>query len=86
MLRAYRTILGLALRPLSGYDSGKWMDGPGRFVGYRVALPQVYRTLGKLVARGLVAAVLENDIGDTGCIDEGRGVCVRGDNYPKKPS
>ncbi|WP_330182971.1 PadR family transcriptional regulator [Nocardia sp. NBC_01503] len=48
-------ILGLlALRPLSGYDLGKWMDGPGRFIGYRVSLPQVYRTLGKLVERGLV--------------------------------
>ncbi|WP_327144129.1 PadR family transcriptional regulator [Nocardia sp. NBC_01327] len=48
-------ILGmLSLRPLSGYDLGKWMDGPGRFIGYRVSLPQVYRTLGKLVDRGLV--------------------------------
>ncbi|MFJ4651341.1 PadR family transcriptional regulator [Nocardia sp. NPDC088792] len=48
-------ILGmLALRPLSGYDLGKWMDGPGRFIGYRVTLPQVYRTLAKLVERGLV--------------------------------
>jgi len=26
-------ILGmLALRPISGYDLGKWMDGPGRFI------------------------------------------------------
>ncbi|WP_405485061.1 PadR family transcriptional regulator [Nocardia sp. NBC_00511] len=48
-------ILGmLSLRPLSGYDLGKWMDGPGRFIGYRVALPQIYRTLAKLVDRGLV--------------------------------
>ncbi|MVU76936.1 hypothetical protein GPX89_06715 [Nocardia sp. ET3-3] len=49
-------ILGmLALRPLSGYDLGKWMDGPGRFIGYRVTLPQVYRTLAKMGERGLVA-------------------------------
>lgn len=49
-------ILGmLALRPLSGYDLGKWMDGPGRFIGYRVTLPQVYRTLAKMCERGLVA-------------------------------
>ncbi|RMI34271.1 PadR family transcriptional regulator [Nocardia stercoris] len=48
-------ILGLlALRPLSGYDLGKWMDGPGRFIGYRVTLPQVYRTLAKLCERELV--------------------------------
>ncbi|MFE3054999.1 helix-turn-helix transcriptional regulator [Nocardia sp. NPDC059239] len=53
-------ILGLlALRPLSGYDLGKWMNGPGRFVGYRVTLPQVYRTLGKLVERGLVEFEVE---------------------------
>ncbi|MFC9998441.1 PadR family transcriptional regulator [Nocardia sp. NPDC127526] len=48
-------ILGtLALRPMSGYDLGKRMDGPGRFIGYRVSRPQVYRTLVKLAERGLV--------------------------------
>ncbi|WP_067820714.1 PadR family transcriptional regulator [Nocardia inohanensis] len=53
-------ILGLlALRPLSGYDLGKWMDGPGRFIGYRVTLPQVYRALAKLVERGLVEFEVE---------------------------
>ncbi|QIS14937.1 PadR family transcriptional regulator [Nocardia arthritidis] len=49
-------ILGtLALHPMSGYDLGKRMDGPGRFIGYRVGLPQIYRTLAKLTDRGLVA-------------------------------
>ncbi|MFI9503377.1 helix-turn-helix transcriptional regulator [Nocardia sp. NPDC052566] len=48
-------ILGtLALRPMSGYDLGKQMDGPGRFIGYRVTRPQVYRTLTKLCGRGLI--------------------------------
>ncbi|PXX54938.1 DNA-binding PadR family transcriptional regulator [Nocardia tenerifensis] len=53
-------ILGLlGLGPLSGYDLGKWMDGPGRFTGYRVTLPQVYRTLSKLVERDLVRYEIE---------------------------
>ena len=49
-------ILGvLALRRLSGYDLRRWMDGPGRFIGYGVQLPQIYRRLAKLVERGWVA-------------------------------
>ncbi|MFB7160978.1 PadR family transcriptional regulator [Streptomyces sp. NPDC056242] len=49
-------ILGaLALRRLSGYDLRRWMDGPGRYIGYDVQLPQIYRRLGKLVERGWVA-------------------------------
>ncbi|WP_227981885.1 PadR family transcriptional regulator [Nocardia spumae] len=53
-------ILGLlALRPLSGYDLGKWIDGPGRFIGYRVTLPQIYRTLAKLRDRGLVGFAVD---------------------------
>lgn len=48
-------ILGmLALRRFSGYDLRKWMDGPLRFIGYGVQLPQIYRRLGKLVERGWV--------------------------------
>ncbi|MBF6331435.1 PadR family transcriptional regulator [Nocardia transvalensis] len=48
-------VLGtLALRPMSGYDLGKRMDGPGRFIGYRVGRPHIYRTLTKLADRGLV--------------------------------
>ncbi|MEU9622970.1 hypothetical protein [Streptomyces sp. NPDC048155] len=35
-------ILGaLALRRLSGYDLRRWMDGPGRYIGYGVKLPQI---------------------------------------------
>lgn len=45
-------ILGaLALRRLSGYDLRRWMDGPGRYIGYGVQLPQIYRRLGTLVER-----------------------------------
>ncbi|WP_165968393.1 PadR family transcriptional regulator [Saccharopolyspora elongata] len=53
-------ILGmLALRPISGYDLGKWMRGPGRFIGYRVQLPQIYRTLAKLADQGWVEFQVE---------------------------
>ncbi|NUP30820.1 MAG: PadR family transcriptional regulator [Streptomycetaceae bacterium] len=48
-------ILGmLALRRFSGYDLRKWMEGPLRFIGYGVQLPQIYRRLGKLVERGWI--------------------------------
>lgn len=48
-------ILGaLALRRLSGYDLRRWMEGPGRYIGYGVQLPQIYRRLGKLAEQGLV--------------------------------
>ncbi|MGA4538952.1 PadR family transcriptional regulator [Uniformispora flossi] len=48
-------ILGLlALRRFSGYDLGKWMDGPLRPLGYRVQLPQIYRRLGMLAERGWI--------------------------------
>ncbi|MFE4976627.1 PadR family transcriptional regulator [Kitasatospora sp. NPDC056651] len=49
-------ILGaLTLRRLSGYDLRRWMDGPGRYTGYRVQLPHIYRRLATLVERGWVA-------------------------------
>ncbi|MFE3257946.1 PadR family transcriptional regulator [Nocardia sp. NPDC059091] len=48
-------ILGvLALGRHSGYDLRRWMEGPGRFIGYGVQLPQIYRRLSALVDRGLV--------------------------------
>lgn len=48
-------ILGaLALGRYSGYDLRRWMDGAGRYIGYGVQLPQIYRRLGVLVDRGLV--------------------------------
>jgi PadR family transcriptional regulator AphA len=48
-------ILGvLALRRLSGYDLRRWMQGRGRYIGYGVQLPQIYRRLAKLPARGWV--------------------------------
>ncbi|MER7016133.1 PadR family transcriptional regulator [Saccharopolyspora sp. NPDC000359] len=48
-------ILGaLALRPVSGYDLRRWMEGSGRYIGYGVQLPQIYRRLGKLVERDWV--------------------------------
>ncbi|WP_051301038.1 PadR family transcriptional regulator [Actinomadura rifamycini] len=48
-------ILGmLALRRLSGYDLRRWMEGRGRYLGYGVQLPQIYRRLGALVERGWV--------------------------------
>ncbi|WP_436776372.1 PadR family transcriptional regulator [Yinghuangia sp. YIM S09857] len=49
-------ILGmLALRRYSGYDLRKWMEGPLKYVGYEVQLPQIYRRLAKLVERGWIA-------------------------------
>ncbi|MER5708795.1 PadR family transcriptional regulator [Streptomyces sp. NPDC002122] len=52
-MRLEHVILGLlALRPLSGYDMRKWMDGPGKYLGYGVQLPQIYRVLPRLVANG----------------------------------
>ncbi|MEU1287724.1 PadR family transcriptional regulator [Kitasatospora sp. NPDC005856] len=48
-------ILGaLTLRRLSGYDLRRWMDGPGRYIGYGVQLPHIYRRLAKLLERGWV--------------------------------
>ncbi|MFI0976071.1 PadR family transcriptional regulator [Streptomyces sp. NPDC021093] len=48
-------ILGaLALRRFSGYDLRRWMEGPGRYLGYGVQLPQIYRRLGRLVERGWI--------------------------------
>ncbi|MFI1381850.1 PadR family transcriptional regulator [Embleya sp. NPDC020886] len=48
-------ILGiLALRRYSGYDLRKWMEGPLKYIGYGVQLPQIYRRLAKLVERGWV--------------------------------
>ncbi|MVU77247.1 hypothetical protein GPX89_08310 [Nocardia sp. ET3-3] len=50
-----QVVLGmLALRPFSGYDLGKWMQGPGQFIGYRAHLPQIYKVLAKLTDRGWV--------------------------------
>ncbi|MEV5201144.1 PadR family transcriptional regulator [Streptomyces sp. NPDC053720] len=46
-------ILGaLAVRRLSGYDMRGWMERSGRYIGYGVQLPQIYRRLAKLVERG----------------------------------
>lgn len=48
-------ILGLlAMRRFSGYDLRKWMEGPLKYIGYGVQLPQIYRRLAKLVERGWV--------------------------------
>lgn len=48
-------ILGmLATRRLSGYDLRRGMQGPLRFIGYGVQLPQIYRRLGRLAEEGLV--------------------------------
>ncbi|WP_436776375.1 PadR family transcriptional regulator [Yinghuangia sp. YIM S09857] len=48
-------ILGmLAMRRFSGYDLRKWMEGPLKYIGYGVQLPQIYRRLAKLVGRGWV--------------------------------
>jgi DNA-binding PadR family transcriptional regulator len=49
-------ILGvLCLGRVTGYDLRRWMEGPGRFLGYGVQLPQIYRTLGRMVERGWVS-------------------------------
>ena len=49
-------ILGvLALGRLSGYDLRRWMEGPGRYLGYGVQLPQIYRRLARLVEQDWVA-------------------------------
>ncbi|MFQ6331286.1 PadR family transcriptional regulator [Nocardia sp. CWNU-33] len=48
-------ILGvLALDRLSGYDLRRWMEGSGRYIGYGVQLPQIYRRLKTLTERGWI--------------------------------
>ncbi|MCU1642535.1 MAG: hypothetical protein JWN03_2810 [Nocardia sp.] len=48
-------ILGaLSFGRCSGYDLRRMMEGGGRYLGYGVQLPQIYRRLGVLVERGLV--------------------------------
>ncbi|RJL23263.1 PadR family transcriptional regulator [Bailinhaonella thermotolerans] len=48
-------ILGmLALRRFAGYDLRRWMEGPGRYIGFRVQLPHIYRRLAALVEKGWV--------------------------------
>ncbi|CAM5627060.1 PadR family transcriptional regulator [Streptomyces tanashiensis] len=52
-MRLEHVILGLlALRPASGYDIRKWMEGKGKYLSYDVQLPQIYRTLPRLVDNG----------------------------------
>ncbi|MFK0191769.1 PadR family transcriptional regulator [Kitasatospora sp. NPDC090308] len=59
-MRLEHLILGLlAVRPFSGYDMRKWMEGKGKYLGYGVQLPQIYRTLPKLVANGWAAFELD---------------------------
>lgn len=59
-MRLEHLILGLlAVRPFSGYDMRKWMEGKGKYLGYGVQLPQIYRTLPKLVAKGWAAFELD---------------------------
>ncbi|MBS2533882.1 helix-turn-helix transcriptional regulator [Catenulispora sp. NF23] len=48
-------ILGmLALHRMSGYDLRRWMEGPGRYVGFGVQLPHIYRRLAKLAEQGWI--------------------------------
>jgi DNA-binding PadR family transcriptional regulator len=54
-MRLEFVVLGmLAMRPLSGYDIRRWMDGPGQYLGYGVQLPHIYRTMPKLVDKDWV--------------------------------
>jgi DNA-binding PadR family transcriptional regulator len=48
-------ILGiLCLGRVTGYDLRRWMQGAGRYLGYGVQLPQIYRTLAKMSDRDWV--------------------------------
>jgi len=55
MLLDYVILGVLAVRRLSGYDISRWMEGPGRYIGYGVKSPQIYRKLTALVDRGWIA-------------------------------
>ncbi|MGW5645227.1 PadR family transcriptional regulator [Saccharopolyspora sp. NPDC003752] len=85
-------ILGmLALRPVSGYDLRRWMEGPGRYIGYGVQLPQIYRRLGKLVERGWVGFEVDPREGRPDAkvyrlTEEGRAALLEWARSPYEPS
>lgn len=85
-------ILGaLALRRLSGYDLRGWMDNAGRYLGYGVQLPQIYRRLSKLVERGWVAFDVDPREGRPDAkvyrlTEEGRTALVEWARSPFEPS
>jgi len=55
MLLDYVLLGLLTLKRVSGYDVSRWMNGSGRYIGYGVKSPQIYRKLGQLVERGWAA-------------------------------
>lgn len=85
-------ILGaLALRPLSGYDLRQWMKSSGRYIGYGVQLPQIYRRLAKLVERGWVGFELDPREGRPDAkvyrmTEEGRSALLEWARSPFEPS
>ncbi|GAA1023649.1 hypothetical protein Aple_090530 [Acrocarpospora pleiomorpha] len=85
-------ILGLlGLRPFSGYDMRKWMEGKGQYVGYGVQLPQIYRTLAKLVDRGWIEFQVDSREGKPDAklyrlTDTGRQELVAWARSPYEPS
>ncbi|MFG3530040.1 PadR family transcriptional regulator [Streptomyces sp. NPDC047917] len=85
-------ILGvLTLRRFSGYDLRRWMDGPGRYIGYDVQLPQIYRRLGKLVEQGRVAFDVDPREGRPDAkvyrlTEEGRAALLEWARSPFEPS
>ncbi|MEV5205096.1 PadR family transcriptional regulator [Streptomyces sp. NPDC053720] len=85
-------ILGaLALRRLSGYDLRGWMDRSGRYLGYGVQLPQIYRRLSKLVERGWVDFEVDPREGRPDAkvyrlTEEGRAALVEWARSPFEPS
>lgn len=85
-------ILGaLALGRYSGYDLRRWMEGAGRYIGYGVQLPQIYRRLGVLVERGLVEFEVDPRAGRPDAkvyslTDAGRAALLEWARSPFEPS
>jgi DNA-binding PadR family transcriptional regulator len=81
----------LAVRRLSGYDISRWMDGPGRYIGYGVRSPQIYRKLTTLVERGWIAYEVDSREGRPDAkvyrlTDTGREALLEWARSPYEPS
>jgi DNA-binding PadR family transcriptional regulator len=54
-------VLGvLARQPASGYDLRAWLEEHGTFLGYRISLSPIYRTLARLQACGYLTFTVED--------------------------
>jgi DNA-binding PadR family transcriptional regulator len=91
-MRLEYVILGLlAMRPFSGYDIRKWMEGPGQYLGYGAQLPQIYRALSALIDKGWVEFSVDPRDGKPDAkiyrlSEVGRAALVEWARSPFKPS